>query len=53
MHRDAVADASANVEIEESGRMDGGLVHPPNGRSYVGDSLSIGYEFFEAAANRS
>lgn len=41
MHRDAIADASANVEIEEGGRMDCGLVHPLNGHSYVGDSCNV------------
>jgi len=46
MHCDAVADATANVEIKESGRVDRGLVHPLNGRSYVGHYLRIGYELF-------
>ena len=51
MHRDAIADASANVEIEESGRMDRGLVHPLSGHSYVGHHLRIWYELFYAASN--
>jgi hypothetical protein len=51
MHRDTLSDATANVEIQESSRVDCGFVHPLDGRSYVGHDLRIWYELFEAAAN--
>ena len=51
MHRDTVADATANMKIKESGRVDCCLVHPLDGRSYVGHYLRIWYELFYAAAN--
>tara|TARA_B110001450_G_scaffold181345_1_gene169450 strand:+ start:2423 stop:2632 length:210 start_codon:yes stop_codon:yes gene_type:complete len=46
MHRDAVVDATANMEIKESGRVDCGSMHPLDGRSYVGHSLRIWYDAF-------
>ena len=52
MHRDTVADATADVQVKERGRVDGGLVHALDGRSYVGHDLRIRYELFYAAANR-
>tara|TARA_B110000046_G_scaffold126858_1_gene133224 strand:- start:831 stop:992 length:162 start_codon:yes stop_codon:yes gene_type:complete len=51
MHCDAVADATANMKIKESGGVDCGLVHPLDGRSYVGHYLRIWYELFYATAN--